>query len=713
MAVISGTRVVGQVDFRNDRFAVVTPVHDDNGTGWKAADPEHYPTRGKVFWWQPWPDVHTGSVVLFELVEGKGEPDHFAVSKAEFLCPVLDYGLFSYDEAIERLTTDRQEISEEIRAGKDVYAWCRDELLVGPLTPKIDGARFFVPPDSVRLERVPYREEESAIFSMPNGRYYCAPTSPVTGHLDCRSDAEVLRTAVRDAVAVAEKSSIGVPGFLATKALMQKAADALREGDRLDDRQYKLDRITRALKICRESDVVRSQAKDIAATLRAHPEVKPELDRQIAEVREKTIEVAQHEIGKELEAEQQALNQLREEVSTLHKQRTELRSEVEQSKRQLAESEDAVSRQLESLEDSVTDRIAVLVDGATDLLSDSILFRALGGGSAGGSKAEKPPYSTADPFAGRRARPVPHGKPVTQVLQAAADAAGVGPSALIRLHAALRAGLMPIATGSGGSAALSAYATAAFGARVATLPIAHDFLNPVDLVGVRASNPAVTRLHTGLLVGADAGVRDGGAGVLVLESFNQAPTESYLLPWLQTPDRTIVVPEAARRIVGTPRVTPHSDLFVAATAAAGTTTAPLSPDIWGFAVAIDVPRAVPDSSRRVGPTVLERMPLPSLSPRVASTISKMEAALGDYCEIDEGVLGTARKFAAGLAEFQNDGGVVSSLVECVVIPALASSLSGPELTEAVDIALEFDGSKDPKRRRAVHHLARRFQRRFA
>ncbi|MFZ3391675.1 hypothetical protein TVH25_00235 [Rhodococcus sp. 7Tela_A2] len=713
MAVIPGTRVVGQVDYRNDRFAVVTPVHDDMGTGWKPADPDDYPTRGKVFWWQPWPDIHTGSVVLFELVEGKGEPDHFAVSKAEFLCPVLEYGLFSYDEALERLTSDLQEVSEEIKAGKDVYAWCRDELLVGPLTPRIDGTRFFIPSDSVRLERVPYREEESAIFPMPNGRYYCAPTSPVTGHLDCRSDAEVLRTAVRDAVAIAAKSSTGAPGFLATKALMQKAADALREGDRLDDRQYKLDRIARALKICRESDEVRTQAKDIAEALRAHPAIKPELDRSIAEVREKAIETARQEIDGELESERQTLKLLREEVSALQAERTRIRSELDQARRQLSESADAVTRQLESLEDSVTDRIAVLVDGATDLLSDSILFRALGVGSTVGGKAERPTYSTANPFTTVRARPVPQDRPVTQVLQGAADAVGVGSTALIRLHAAARAGIIPIVAGNGGSAALSAYATAAFGARVATLSVAHDFLHPVDLIGIRSSNPAMTRMHTGLLLGADAGVRAGGAGMLVLESFNQAPTESYLLPWLQTPDRTIVVPHAARQIVGTPFVTPHPDIVVAATAAAGTTTAQLSPDIWGFAVAIDVPHAVPDSLRRVRPTVIDRTPLPSASPRILSTISKMATKLGDYCEIDEGVLGTARRFAAGLAEFQNDGGVVSSLVECVLVPALASSLSGSELTDAIDIALEFDGSKDPKRRRAVHHLARRFQRRFA
>ncbi|AKE89966.1 hypothetical protein AAI421_08995 [Rhodococcus aetherivorans] len=712
MAIIPGTWVIGKVDFRTEQFAVVAPVYENDGTGWRPADPNDYPTRGRIFWWNPRIDVRSGSVIGFELAEGRGEPDRFQVTNADYLCPVFDYRALPYDEALERLTTGNLRVSDEIAAGKDVFVRCKDDLLLGPLAPKVGREHFFVPPDSLRLERVPYRENEDAVFSLSDGRCYCAPTSPVTGHLDCRPDAAVLRTAIRDAVTIAEKSSTGIPDFFATKALMQSAADLLREGERLDDRQYKYDRIVRALKICTDSDEVRTLAEEVAELLLDHPSIKARIDSVSAKRIDNAVAAARTQVAKDIEKERADLALLRDQHSTIEAEIAEKRAELDRAKRELGKATASLSQQLESLENSVTDRVAGLVDDATDLLTESVLLRALGVGSAPSDGPVRPPYSTADPFSGRRARSAPEEVPPTQVLHAAAESVGVNPTVLVRVHAAFRAGLIPIMTGNGGLAALSAYATFACGLRLARLPIAHDFLHPVDLLGIRASNPGTTRMHTGLLLGADAGVREGGAGVLVLESFNQAPTESYLMPWLQAPDRTIAVPDVAQSLLGVLHVTPDPDLLVAATATAGTTTAPLSPDIWGFAVAIDVPSAVPGSSPRVRPTVLERTPLPS-SPRIEKMIAEMETALSSYCEVDDGVVGSARRLASGLAGFQSDGGTLSSIVECVLIPALASSLSGSDLAAGVDTAAKFDGSKSPDRRRALHHLARRLQRRFA
>nr|KOY48934.1 hypothetical protein ISGA_13445 [Gordonia sp. NB41Y] len=110
---------------------------------------------------------------------------------------------------------------------------------------------------------------------------------------------------------------------------------------------------------------------------------------------------------------------------------------------------------------------------------------------------------------------------------------GLDTHVLLRIHGAARAGLVPVLTGNGAASALAVYAMVACGGRLATLPVAHDFLHPVDLLGVRSSNPAMTRLHSGILLGANAAVSKSGPGMLVLESVNQAPTESYLLPWLE------------------------------------------------------------------------------------------------------------------------------------------------------------------------------------
>ncbi|WP_156665262.1 hypothetical protein [Rhodococcus phenolicus] len=715
MTVKPGTRVVGMVDFRNDRFAFVTPLYNDVGTGWTAAQPEDYPSRGLVFWRQPHLDVSPGSAVAFDLEEGKGERDAYTVRNAEFLTPLLDYGLFSYDEALERLTTSRLPAGEEVLAGLDIFAWCKGDLLLGPLTPRIEDGRFYIPSDSLRLERVPYREGhgENAIFQLPNSRYYCAPTSPVTGSLDCRSDAEVLKTALRDAVSLAEKESIPVPGFLATKNLIQKTADLLREGDRLEDRQYKLDRITRALKICEESDEVRTLTREIASALRGDPVVKAELERDRATIRSQVVAEAMEQVRKDIETENSILSQLRDEKSALDKEYVSTRALLEKTQRELESAKNDLSRQLESIENSVADRIAELVDDASDLLSESVILRAVGVGSSATSTQPKQIYTAIDPFSGRSSLTPREKTSVSKLLRAAGEAFGIDATVLNRIHAAVRAGLLPVLTGNGGPAALSAYATAVCSGRITSMPVGHDFLHPVDLLGLRAANPPATRVHSGLLPGADAGVRDGGPGLLVLDSFNQAPTESYLLPWLQTHDRGITVPEVAREMVGVARVVPDQNLLFAATTAVGTTTAPVSPDMWGYAVAIDVPK--PGRTRANSPTrtTIDRQSVSGPHPQSASLVSKLEESLGAIWVIDDGLLDTSRRFATGLIELQDSSAITTSVLECVILPALATSLSGVNLTDAVSDVLGLVPKTDQNRPQKLQNLAQRLHQRFA
>lgn len=714
MPVKPGTRVVGTVDFRNDRFAFVTPLYNDLGTGWTAAQPDDYPSRGLVFWWQPHLDVSPGSAVVFDLEEGKGDRDVYTVRNAEFLSPLIDYGQFAYDEALERLTMSRLPASEEVLAGFDIFAWCKGDLLLGPLTPRIEDGEFYIPSDSLRLERVPYREGDDAVFPLPNSRFYCAPTSPVTGYLDCRSDAEVLKTALRDAVALAEKESIPVPGFLATKNLIQKTADLLRDGERLEDRQYKLDRITRALKICEESDEVRTLTREIASVLRDDPVVRAELERDRATIRSQVVAEAMEQVRKDIEAENSQLSELRDEKSAIDKEYSTTRALLKKAQRELESAKNDLGRQLESVENSVADRIAELVDDASDLLSESVILRAVGvGTSATTSTKQKQTYTTTDPFGGRSSLTPREQTPASKLLRTAGEAFGVETTVLIRIHAAVRAGLLPVLTGNGGAAALTAYATALCSGRITSMSVGHDFLHPVDLLGLRAANPSAARVSSGLLPGADAGVRDGGPGLLVLDAFNQAPTESYLLPWLQTHDRGITVPEAAREMVGVARLVPDQNLLLAATTAVGTTTAPVSPDLWGYAVAIDVPKPGRTPANPPTRTTIDRQSVSGPHPQSASLVSKLEEELGAIWVIDDGVLDTSRRFATGLVELQDSKAVTTSVLECVILPALATSLSGTDLADAVSNVLGLAPPRDQNRPRKLLNLAQRLHQRFA
>ncbi|WLP92871.1 hypothetical protein [Gordonia sp. NB41Y] len=351
MAVVPGTRVVGSIEYLNERFAVIEPIFNKRGLNWEPANLDDYPRRGRVFWWSPQVPLSTGSVAVFELDLGKGDPDEFAARNAQLLSPVLDYRSTPYDKAIEDLTTSWSS-NNRIVNGADCYALCQSDRLIGPLTPTIDDRYFFVDAQNLRLDRIPFRHSYDHVITLPDGRQYCDAASPAIGHLDCRPDGEVLRTALTHAKSIAP--SILIPEFLATKKLMQAAAEALPEGDGDGDRQYKRDRLERALRICEDSDQIRSSAVELANTLINLPPLKDELDRAHDAALEKAIDDAKRAAANELAEEQAALAHLRSERDDIETQVSQAHSELRKIRTEVQTAQADVTRQLDSLESSVT-----------------------------------------------------------------------------------------------------------------------------------------------------------------------------------------------------------------------------------------------------------------------------------------------------------------------------------------------------------------------
>ncbi|WLP92874.1 hypothetical protein [Gordonia sp. NB41Y] len=93
-------------------------------------------------------------------------------------------------------------------------------------------------------------------------------------------------------------------------------------------------------------------------------------------------------------------------------------------------------------------------------------------------------------------------------------------------------------------------------------------------------------------------------------------------------------------------------------------------------------------------------------------MSDIDAALGDRYGIDETLLEAALKFGAALAG-QDNYSIVLSIIECLVLPSLATTLTGPELNDAVEVALTLCGTTDSKQRQAIARKAQRFHRAFA
>lgn len=680
-----GTRVIGITEWvaKSSRVAGVKPLCEKLSDGWFEANTDDFTPRGQVFWPRSFSE-HKGLVIGFTLTEGNGQDD-FCVSEPTHAHLVLDYRSQHYAAALDKVSKTGIPAPDASDPDPVVYVLCAQEILLGPLRVQRVNELHAALAKNQNFDRVPYRRDDPDTVVVPDGRMFCLSESQPTGYLDCRSDSDVLKTALRDAARIVPADA---PDHLSTKRLIDATVDAFVVNGLDDELAY--ERLRRAAHIFDGHAPVHVDARTIVDEVLALPQSKESLRvaRELAETQ--AAAAARDRIETELADK-------REEIERLQSRRTELEQENSQ-----------FQQQLDSMEGAVVDRVEGAVQDATDLLSESVLLRAIGVGSV--APPQRARHAVVDHAFPRRSGPV---KTVATGAFRNASAASAHPELTFRrIHSALLAGLVPVLTGSGGMSALAAYAHVACAGRMAMLPVTHDLLHPVDLLGVRATDPETPRMHTNLLQVASSEAKEH-PGLLVLESFNRAPTESYLVPWISAKNRTINAPASVRQFVGVDSVDCRG-LFIAATDIAGSTTAPISPDLWGLAVAIDVPEPADFDAGAAALSAMEFATLPSDfdSELIDLFIKEARQALEGFWPIDEGVLSAAWNFAAHSSTIGSPGEVRRSVIECSLVPTLASSLTVPGLASAIDAIVDWAGPRSGVDRPTLNRLARRLQRRF-
>lgn len=686
MTIREGTRVIGITEWvAKSRVAGVRPLFEDNGDGWREADTNDYPPKGQVFWPRSFSE-RKGLVIGFKLTEGTGE-DKFCVSEPEHAHLVADYRDRHYAAALADLARKRIPAPDPSDLDPQAYVLCADDILLGPLkVQRVDELNAILGPQN--LDRVQYRRGEPGLLTLPDGSIYCLPKSPADGYLDCRPDSDVLKTALREASGIAREAGLAIPEHLASKKLIEAAVDTFVVTD--DSSEVVRERLKRAALIFEDGTPTHIDAQGIVDEVLALPQSRESLRIAREAAGTEAADRARAQVAAELAAE-------REEIADLQSRRAKLEGEALE-----------FQQQLDSMESVVVDRVEGAVQDATELLAESVLLRAMGVGSGGArSRGHRTVVEAAFPRSARR---------VTVSASAAfrnATATTSHPEGVFRrIHSALLADLVPVLTGAGGLSAIIAYARVACSDRLAMLPITHDFLHPVDLLGVRAGDPETPRMHANLLQAACAESRER-PGLVVLESFNRAPTESYLVPWIATKDRTINVPPSVRDVIGAELVG-CSGLLIAATDIVGSTTAPISPDLWSLAVAIDVPEPVEFTTSATAPSAVDFVKCPEDfdTEPIDVFIKEARQALNEFWPIDEGVLSAAWDFAAQSMLVGSELEARQSVVECSLVPALACSLSGPDLESAIDAIFDWAGPSTGHDRASLHRLAQRLRRRF-
>ncbi|MBF6278303.1 MULTISPECIES: hypothetical protein [Nocardia] len=666
MNLETGTVVLGKITVRSRTNKRMEPLFALVDNEWQDADPATFkPSHPLKI--ENDSHVETNAPIIAELTEapklpGKGDKI-FRLSSVRAANVVID----RRDEGpANRVIENINELAIPRWANDttEIFLLCEGDILLGPLRLV---KRKPVAPHPERLE---IRRTNGMVVANFDGYLVGDRIKhlPVHDYIDCRPINEILDDVTTLAVSTLTDLDFDETHIQATKQTLTKISNWITDrnasgGDSLDSQ-----RVQRALQACKEADAQHQLASQIAYTLTGLPTVAALMDQAIEEARANAEKDELNEIRNRVALETKRLADLEKDLNAAGSEFQQLNERIVQAHQDLITAQEQVKTRNEELRGDVAVAVEELVNGARERLTSSVIAQAL-------TKNSAPAHSSSSPSPmSPNLRPIAKSiltekNAIKKQFNTAVKTSGIKGPAAQRLFAALSAGLLPITLGNGGPASLSAIANLMFSGRVARIPVAHDFLHPTDLLGLHSAKPGAFRSHYGILEAANSEAATGEV-VVVLEGINQAPTESYLVPWLQSHWED----------TGFASLQPHPNLRLAGSMATGITSARICPDLWGYAIAVDIPR-IPTWA---GGNEFSHVRSPeSIGRTDYDVFSNLLADVEPLWPFSEDVTTAAQRFASALQFHQTEEQIHLSVAECILLPVGANSLAEGEYEEFV------------------------------
>ncbi len=364
----------------------------------------------------------------------------------------------------------------------------------------------------------------------------------------------------------------------------------------------------RALQIAITEDEALLDA--VLTNLQSIPSVKKSLEERADIIVRELVEVRRNE-------QEPALREADAQLQRLLGEAAHRRGDLAAIEGELAQKQTALDAAVAGYEQALGERLAALVARPESAFAELAVVRAL---TQAIGRGNAPFAARLTPAAGNAADVNGVGELATRTqefhtstsriddagqigvaLARAARVADVSRQAILAVHGALAAGLVPVVDGPQAYALLRAYGHVVVGGRVHWVLITPATLEPADLLGRReAASGRVLPAASGLLdVIADATDHDE-LHLVIFDGCNRAPADSYLLPILQAAeaqrsgDRTRTIPIASpaglaaddpyRRFA---RLEWPSNVLIACVPVDGSATLPLARSVWSHCAMVN------------------------------------------------------------------------------------------------------------------------------
>jgi hypothetical protein len=530
-----------------------------------------FPSRGCVHWH----DAGYGGlavkdrIVSFEIdpdVDRPERSEQYQLTDPVEAWEVLDFSGWDSDVAVQRaLTSDDGALIRPEPLAMRGLVRLPSGLCAGPFRLKrgavdgnfaVEGLATGNDLTAVSCWR-PEADEIDAVFADGYRRHFVSPFAAVASNAQPQNWAsdETVARRVLDALRKMDPAAIDRVGrahkIEVTKRLFEEFLACVERGHfgkQVPDVERARAERLRALQVVIDKNEALLEA--VVETLHAVPSVQ----QQLAVRAEAEVTAL---VEAKLAEQAPALEKAREELERVRHELAEQRDALATIDVEIAQKQSQLNAAVAGYEEAMGERLAALLSRPESAFAELAVVRALA--KAVGREASRPTGGPALPVpSSPRARAEqdsardggeqaqrPHEDPtgcepldvanVAKVLARTAREADVSREAMLAVHGALAAGLVPIVEGQRAYALLRAYGHAVAGGRVHWVPVTPTLLEPADLLGRReAASGRFVPAATGLLgVIADAADREE-LHLVVLDGCNRAPIEGYLLPILQS-----------------------------------------------------------------------------------------------------------------------------------------------------------------------------------